>query len=91
MREVAVLLLDELEVAEGALLAEIRQLVLVPHQGEQHPRLPQQVESDVGEGHLLFQYRRVTRPLAQPVGEDQCVVAEGEGRCHRCCTPSGIS
>ena len=96
MGEVAVRLLDQLEVAEGALLAQIRQLVLVADEGEQHPGLAEQVQGDVGEGDLLLQDGRVARPLPQPVGEHQRVVAEGERRGvrrrgHRCFTPSGIS
>lgn len=89
--EVAVGLLDQLEVAEGPLLAEVGQLVLVTDEREQHPRLPQQVQGDVGEGHLLLQDGGVARPLPQPVREHQRVVAECEGGAHRCFTPSGIS
>ncbi len=89
--EVPVGLLDQLEVAEGALLAEVGQLVLVAGEREQHPRLSQQVQGDVGEGDLLLQNGGVAGPLPQPVREHQRVVAEGECCVHRCFTPSGIS
>jgi hypothetical protein len=95
--EVAVGLLHELEVGEGALLAQIRQLVLVAGQGQQHAGLAEQVERDVGEGDLLLQDGGVADAFAQAVGEHQRVVAEGErgrgghGGGHRCFTPSGIS
>ncbi|SQA20347.1 Uncharacterised protein [Streptomyces griseus] len=91
MREVPVRLLDQLEVAEGPLLAKVGELVLVADEREQHPGLTQQVEGDVGEGHLLLQDGGVARPLPQPVREHQRVVAEGECGAHRCFTPSGIS
>ncbi len=101
VREVPVRLLDELEVAEVALVAAERQLVLVAREGEQRAGLAEQVEREVGEGHLLLQDGRVPGPFGEPVGEDQRVVAEGEGRLpfrlrqrgrgHRCRTPSGTS
>ncbi|GHE61074.1 hypothetical protein GCM10017778_52060 [Streptomyces vinaceus] len=101
--EVPVRLLDQLEVAEGALLAQEGQLVLVAGQGQQDAGLAEQVERDVREGDLLLQDGGVARPLAEAVGEDQRVVPEREGRAagdlggsgigagHRWCTPSGIS
>ncbi len=54
--EVAAWLLHQLEVAEGALLAEEGQLVLVAGHRQQHPGLAEQVERDVGEGDLLLQH-----------------------------------
>ncbi|CAM5269130.1 hypothetical protein SALBM217S_04045 [Streptomyces griseoloalbus] len=100
--EVAVGLFDQLEVAEGALLAQEGQFVLVAGHRQQDPGLAEQVERDVGEGDLLLEHGGVPGPLAETVGEHQGVVAEGErggrdgrvrGGCrgHRCCTPSGIS
>ncbi len=102
--EVAVRLLDQLEVAEGPLLAQVRQLVLVADHGQQDPGLAEQVEGDVGEGDLLLQDGGVSGPFAEAVGEDQRVVAErecrrgggagearGVGAGHRWLTPSGMS
>ncbi len=100
--EVAVGLLHQLEVGEGALLAQIRQFVLVADQRQQHAGLAEQVQGDVGEGDLLLEDGGVAGPLAEAVREHQRVVAEGEGgrghgrirghvRAHRCFTPSGIS
>ncbi len=101
--EVPVGLLDQLEVAEGPLLAQEGQLVLVACQGQQDAGLAEEVERDVREGDLLLQDGGVTRPLAEAVGEDQGVVPQREGRRlneiglngigagHRWCTPSGIS
>lgn len=103
MGEVAVRLLDELRVPEGALLAEVGQFVLVADEGEQDAGLAEEVECDVGQGDLLLQDGGGARPLPQAVGEDEGVVAEGEGGAgdrgglvgvrgaHRCFTPSGIS
>lgn len=98
MREVAVGPFDQLDVAEGALLAPVRQRVLVADHRQQHPGLAQQVERDVGQRHLLLQHRGVAGPFGEPVGEDERVVAEPEqfvavhGRfpAHRCRTPSGM-
>ncbi len=83
VREVAVRLLDQLEVAEGAFLAQIGEFVLVAGQGQQHPGLAEQVQGDVGEGDLLLQDGGVPGPLPQAVGEHQGVVAQGERGGHR--------
>ena len=78
-------LLDELDVAEGALVPEHRQRVLVPPltldlagAGEQGPGLAEQVEADVAQGHVLLDLRGVGEPLSQPLGVDQGVVTEAE-------------
>ena len=46
--------------------------------GEEHPRLPEQVERDVGDRRLFFELGQPGHPLLQPVAVDQRVVAEGE-------------
>ena len=64
---------------------------------QQERRLAQEVEAEVGQRQVDLQRRGVTAPFAEPLAEDQGVVAEtkgvGEERgCgHQMCfTPSGI-
>ncbi len=40
------------------------------------PRLPEQIERDVGEREILFERRRMPDPLAETLREDQAGVAE---------------
>src|SRR5690606_14819237 len=44
----------------------------------ERPRLPDQVERDVGHGKVFFQHRRMAAPLRQPMAEDQVIVGESE-------------
>ena len=78
-------LLDEVDVAELALVAQVGQLVLgaagavqLTGPGEQDARLTEQVEAHVAEGHVLLDLRGTADPLAQPLGVDERVVAELE-------------
>ena len=64
-------------------VAEERELVLgladdAAGPGQQHARLAEQVERDVGDRGLLFELGQAGHPLLQPVAVDQRVVAEGE-------------
>ena len=56
-------------------------------------RLPHQIERDIGEREIDLQHRRMAAPLAQPLAEDEAVVAESKGLfAHQMFfTPSGIS
>ena len=111
-REVAVRPLDELQVAEVALVAQVGEVVLgaagaldLAGVGQQGARLAEQVERDVGQRDVLLELRRAGDPLAEPLGEDERVVAEPEGvrrerrrgacvptgLAHRCCTSAGMS
>src|ERR1700744_2190093 len=81
--EVRVLVLGQPDVAELFLLAEEGQLILGPAEdpagpGQQHPRLAQQVEGDVGNRGFFLQLGQAGHPLLQPVAVDQRVVAQGQ-------------
>ena len=101
--EVLLRALDQLDVAEVALVAPVGQVVLVaalPLQltgvRQQRPRLAEQVETDVGQREVLLELGRPADPPAHPLGGDQGVVGEaqdvvGVGGRHRCSTPSGTS
>ena len=85
MGEVAVGLLTEDQVEELPLGAPHRQRVLVAPSalhlagmGQEVAGHPQVIEGDVGQGDVLFEVRRPADPLAQPLGEDQVVVAQPE-------------
>ena len=93
-REVAARQLDERAVAEVALLAQERELVLVVRLAaelsleaacarEHGARLADQVERHVGEGDVLFDDRRVAAPFAETLGEDQAGVADAQQVLHR--------
>ena len=82
-REVAVGLLDELHVAEFALVAQVRELVLgaagaldLAGEVSNMPRLAEQIQADVGERDVLLEHRSVADPLAEPLRERPGVVAE---------------
>jgi hypothetical protein len=77
--------LDQPDVAEVALVAEVRQVVLAAAvaldrtgMGEQGAGLTELVEADVGERQVLLELRGAADPPAQPLGGDQGVVAESE-------------
>ena len=76
--EVAVGLLDQQQVPVLVGVAQVGVLVLVVAGpldlggvGVEQARLPDQVEPDVGERHVLLQHRRTSAPLRQPVAEDE--------------------
>jgi hypothetical protein len=50
----------------------------LPGELEEQIRLANQVESDVREGDVFFQDRRVSAPLREAVTEDEAVVGESE-------------
>jgi hypothetical protein len=84
-REVAVRLLEEQQVAEGAGIAQVRELVLVAaaafdlaRERQPHPRLAEQVERDIADGELLLDRRTVADAFGQPVAEDEAVVAQAQ-------------
>jgi hypothetical protein len=73
------------EVAELRHVAEIREAVLVaapafepPGVREEHARLTDQIERDVGEGDVFFQDRPVAAPFGQALAEDKRAVAEAQ-------------
>jgi hypothetical protein len=76
---------SDCQVAEVALVAEVRQVVLVAAPALDLPRVRQEgaglaelVEADVGQRQVLLELRRPADPPAHPLGGDQRVVAEGE-------------
>ena len=78
-REVAVGLLDQQAVAEIEHVAVEREAVavLVPRRlVEQQRRLPDQVEREIGETEIDLDRRRMAAPFAEPLPEDQRIVAE---------------
>jgi hypothetical protein len=44
--------------------------------GEEHPGLAEEVEGQVGQGHILLQLRGVGNPFGQAVAVDEGVIAE---------------
>ena len=62
---------------------------------EQEPRLPEQVERDVGEPEVLLERRRVPDPFAEPLREHEVRVGEPQHvaavRRHSVFTSSGMS
>ena len=84
LREVAVGLLDDPGAAELRLVAEVREVVFgasVVGTGEvqERPGMTEQIEGDVAERDILFEFGRAGDPLAELLREDQGVVAEPEG------------
>ena len=86
--EVAPLLLDEVDVAPVPLVAQHREVVLAAARAVERadvrverPGLPEQVEGDVPEGHVLLELRRVGHPLAEPLRVDHRVVRQTEDVC----------
>jgi hypothetical protein len=80
-REVAVRLLEQLVRAELVLVAEIREIILrlVPRRsriGQETARVAEEVEADVAECDVLFEFGCVRDPLPQPVRENERVIAE---------------
>ena len=55
--------------------------------GEEVARLPQQIETDVGERKVDFQLRRVSAPGSEALREHQTVVAQTQGVCRYCFHP----
>ena len=102
--------LDELHVAVRVLVAQECELVLArgpspstsPAYVSHSRALAEQVEADVGQRDVLLQHRAVPDPLAEPLREDDVVVAEAQQvleqagsrvacvSLHRCFTSSGI-
>ena len=78
LREVAVGLLDQQAVAEIEHVAVEGELVSVARLAEQQGRLANQVEREVGEAEIDLERRRVPAPFAEPLAEDQRVVAEAQ-------------
>jgi len=83
--KVAVRLLGECQVEKLRRIAQKGKRVLVtpaalelPGVGEQQPRLPDQIERQVGEPQVLLQRRRVTDPLAQALPEHEARVSEAQ-------------
>ena len=83
--EVAVRLLDQQQVGVGMLVAQVGERILVASLafdlagiGVEQPRLPDQVERQVGERDVLLQHRRLARPFRQPMAEDQRIVGKAE-------------
>jgi hypothetical protein len=75
--------LDQADVAELGLVAQVGKRVLVAPgalhlagPGEQHSGLPQQIQGDVGQRDVLLELGRAGAPLGEPMGKDQRVVAE---------------
>ncbi len=86
--EIAVRLLDQQDVGEGVLVAQVGERVLVAALaldlagvGVVEARLPDQVERQVGKRDVLLQHRRLARPLRQPMPEHQRIVGKGEDVC----------
>jgi len=74
---------DELHVAPVRRIAEEGQRVRRPAgerlmQAVPQLRVAQLVLRDVGQADILFQDRRVARPLGVAVGEDQFVITQGQ-------------
>jgi hypothetical protein len=97
-REVAVVQLDQLAVAEVLLVPQVGEVVLVPagalqlaRVAQQQPGLTEGVQGDVRQRDVLLQLRRAGRPLGEPLRGDQAVVGQRQHVVgpHRCSTPSG--
>src|SRR5256886_14565295 len=83
--KVAVRLLGECQVGEIRRITQKGQRVLVTSPalelarvGEQQPRLPDEIERQVGESQVLLECRRVTDPLAQALPEHEARVGEAQ-------------
>ena len=88
--EVAAFLLDQVNVVKVPLVSQVGQLVLgaagpveLTGSGQQHPRLAEQVETDVTERHILFDLRSTADPLTQSLCVDERVVPELQAVCRR--------
>ncbi len=97
--EIAVRLLHQQAILEIENVAAERQLVGIAGLAQKQRRLTDQVESEIGEGQVDLERRRVPAPFAQPLAEDQRVIAEPlqvvdarrVRRRHICFTSSGMS
>ena len=78
--------LDQLDVAELAVVAQVGEVVLGPARalelagvGQEGAGLAELVEPDVGEGDVLLELGGAADPPAHPLGRDQRVVGRGRG------------
>ena len=78
LREVPVGLLDQQAILKIEHIAVEGEPVGIARGAEQKGRLADQVEREVGEADIDFEHRRMAAPLAEPLAEDQRVVAEAQ-------------
>src|ERR1700686_340756 len=85
LAKVAVRLLGECQVGELRRITQKGQRVLVTpaaldlaRVGEQQPRLPDQVQGEVGERQILLERRRLAGPLAEALPEYETRVTEAQ-------------
>ena len=76
--EITVGLLDDQGVPEVGRVAEVGEVVLVmatafelPGVGVEVPGLPEEIEADVGQRHVLLELGGVGEPLGESVAEDE--------------------
>ena len=62
------------------------------------PRVPDEIERDVGRGEIFFECRSVAGPRREPLTEHEGVIAQTQRKrrkvgcvVHRCFTPSGTT
>ena len=85
LREISIRLLDQQAVAEIKYVAMERKSIGVAALAfyfageiEEMRRLPDQIETDVGEGEVDFQHRRMAAPVRQPLPKDQRIIAQAK-------------
>ncbi len=86
LREIAVRLFDQKAVVEIEHVAAKGQRIgiaafafRVGRHAQEVRRLPDQVETDIGERQIDLQHRRMTAPFRKTLAEDECVIAQTNG------------